>query len=110
MNRKAVVYNHGKRAGLLEEVPGGYTFAYAPDYLANSSLPSISLTLPKRGEPYRSAVLFPFFFGLLAEGVNRGLQCRRWQIDEKDYFGLLLATARYDTVGSVTLKPLGDGT
>lgn len=106
MSRRAVVYNHGKLAGLLEEVSGGYAFTYAPKYLADPGLPAISLALPKRKEPYQSNVLFPFFFGLLAEGVNRQLQCRRWQIDEKDYFGLLLATARYDTIGSVSLKPV----
>jgi serine/threonine-protein kinase HipA len=43
---------------------------------------------------------------MLSEGVNRQLQCRTLKIDENDDFGLLLATAQFDTIGAVTVKPV----
>jgi serine/threonine-protein kinase HipA len=43
---------------------------------------------------------------MLSEGVNRKLQCRTLKIDEADDFGLLEATAQYDTIGAVTVKPM----
>jgi len=42
---------------------------------------------------------------MISEGFNRKLQCQLLRIDEKDYFGLLLATAQYDTIGAITIKP-----
>jgi serine/threonine-protein kinase HipA len=33
-------------------------------------------------------------------------QSRLLRIDEKDHFGILLATAQYDTVGAITVKPV----
>jgi serine/threonine-protein kinase HipA len=43
---------------------------------------------------------------MLSEGVNRKLQSVQLKIDEDDHFGLLLATAQYDTIGAITVKPL----
>jgi serine/threonine-protein kinase HipA len=43
---------------------------------------------------------------MLSEGFNRKLQSKMLKIDEKDYFGLLMATARFDTIGAITIKPL----
>ena len=68
-------------------MPGrGYTFAYNAAYLA-SQLPAISVTLPKREEPYESEYLFPFFSNMLPEGINRRVICRSMRIDEDDFFG-----------------------
>jgi serine/threonine-protein kinase HipA len=74
--------------------------------LNNSELPAISLTLPKTQKEYRSDFLFPFFFNMLSEGANRKLQSVQLRIDEADSFGLLMATAQADTIGSVTVKPI----
>jgi serine/threonine-protein kinase HipA len=41
---------------------------------------------------------------MLAEGVNKKLQCRQLQIDENDYFSLLTKTACEDTIGCITVK------
>jgi serine/threonine-protein kinase HipA len=38
--------------------------------------------------------------------VNRTLQSRQLRIDEEDSFGFLLATAGYDTIGAITVKPI----
>ena len=43
---------------------------------------------------------------MLSEGVNRKLQSTVLRIDEEDHFGLLAATAQYDTIGAVTVKPI----
>lgn len=66
----------------------------------------VSLTLPLSDKPYHSKVLFPFFFNMLSEGENRDLQSRLLHIDKDDDFGILLATAQYDTIGAVTVKPI----
>jgi serine/threonine-protein kinase HipA len=91
---------------LSEENHQQYTFRYNDDYFLDVSKPPISLTLPKTQQEYRSQYLFPFFFNMLSEGVNRKLQCTQLHIDEADNFGLLAATAQYDTVGAVTVKPI----
>jgi serine/threonine-protein kinase HipA len=102
--RRARVSNHGKAAGILEEVAGGFRFTYDPSYLASGAAP-ISLTLPLRPDPFDSPILFPFFFGLLSEGSTRELQLRILGIDAADAFGLLVATCE-DTVGSVSVEEL----
>ncbi|MDR0844196.1 MAG: HipA N-terminal domain-containing protein, partial [Tannerella sp.] len=72
--RKAEVYCNGKLAGILvEESRSKYLFRYEDTYFADSGQPSISLTLPKTQQEYRSEYLFPFFFNMLSEGVNRRL-------------------------------------
>ena len=69
--RRANVYYRDNLAGVLSQDSGGYVFEYLPAYLANPALPAISLTFPKREAVFQSPVLFPFFFGLLAEGENK---------------------------------------
>jgi HipA-like protein len=105
--RQAVVYRNGVIAGKLFEMSrNNYIFNYDDQYYADSSKPSVSLTLPKTKKEYQSGFLFPFFYNMLSEGLNRKLQCQQLKIDEEDHFGLLLATAQFDTIGAVTLKPI----
>ncbi len=103
MSRSGKVYCGGILAGRIEEVSDGYRFTYDAKYLASSETHSISLTLPKRSGPFTSRVLFPFFFGLLAEGILKDTQCRKLKLDENDHFGRLLKTAHSDTIGDVTV-------
>jgi HipA-like protein len=104
--RKVKVYRNSELAGeLIQENTKSYIFKYADVYFANNALPAISLTMPKSQQEFKSDFLFPFFFNMLSEGVNRKLQSRQLKIDEKDYFGLLMETAKYDTIGAITLKP-----
>ena len=105
--QSAHVYINKVLAGILDkEEDGSYAFRYTDAYYRETAYDAISLTLPKSQQEYKSKVLFPFFFSLLAEGVNKQLHCRQFQIDEKDYFALLLATAGEDTIGAVTVKPI----
>lgn len=101
--RKAKVLNDGELAGFLRETSEGFLFVYEDGYFLNAVKPPISLTLPKTIREYRAKTLFPFFYGLLAEGENRSFQCRTLRIDEKDHFSRLLKTAHTETIGAITV-------
>lgn len=108
--RAMEIYRNGTLAGILtEENHQRFVFRYDDNYFNDTTQPAISLTLPKTQKEYSNKFLFPFFFNMLSEGVNRKLQCTQLRIDEEDNFGLLLATAQYDTIGAVTIKPITAG-
>ncbi|MDR1755591.1 MAG: HipA N-terminal domain-containing protein [Culturomica sp.] len=103
--RTAKVYMNKVAAGVLtENDDGSFVFRYDEDYLTNPAYSSISLTLPKKGQEYHSKTLFPFFFNMLSEGVNRRVQANKFKIDEEDSFGLLMATAHSDVIGAITIE------
>ena len=102
--RKGTVWCCGEKAGELVRDDEGYLFRYDPLYFADSSKPSVAATLPKTRHEYRSKVLFPFFFGLLAEGAQKERQCRELHIDENDHFTRLLETSAYGAIGAVYVK------
>ena len=105
--RRAEVYTNGVLVGLLTETDDAkYIFKYDDVFLVNPTTKAISLTLPKRSEALVADELFPFFFNMLSEGANKALQCMTLKIDENDAFGLLLATAGNDTIGSITVKKI----
>ncbi|TXE07915.1 toxin HipA [Gelidibacter salicanalis] len=98
--RKAIVYVHGKRAGILTEVSANnYNF----DYDENYQDAAVSLTMPTNHKKYSYTSFPPFFEGLLPEGVMLEGLLRIGKIDKKDYFSQLIATGN-DLVGSVTVK------
>lgn len=103
--RKVDVYLNDTKAGELTELkPGkGYVFSYTPAFLS-SDLPPVSLTLPKRSEPYESDFLFPFFANIIPEGSNRRVICRKVKIDERDIFGILSTMADKDFIGAVNIR------
>jgi serine/threonine-protein kinase HipA len=100
----AEIFSNGLLAGTLEKNDQGYVFRYNDQYFKNPSRYAVSLSLPKTQQEYHSKTLFPFFYGLLSEGINKQTQCRLLRIDENDHFSLLLATASTDTIGSITVK------
>ena len=105
--RAMEIYRNGVLSGkLTEENRQQVVFRYDDVYFNDATKAPISLTLPKTQQEYRSKFLFPFFFNMLSEGVNRELQSTQLRIDEEDNFGLLMATAQYDTIGAVTVKPI----
>ena len=105
--RAIEVYRNGILAGTLTEVTRQhFVFRYDDGYFNNTAYPPISLTLPKSQKEFISEFLFPFFFNMLSEGENRKLQSTLLRIDTEDNFGLLMATAQYDTIGAITVKPI----
>ena len=103
MNRIGKVYCRDVLAGRIQQEPDGYRFTYDAQYLASAGTKPISLLLPKQSEPLLSKVLFPFFYGLLGEGILKETQCRKLKLDENDHFGRLLKTANSDTIGDITV-------
>ncbi|WP_318342853.1 HipA N-terminal domain-containing protein [Flagellimonas baculiformis] len=102
--RKAVVYAHGNRAGVLTEVsPKEYKFNYYDDYNGQA----ISLTMPVGQKEFSFNGFPPFFEGLLPEGVMLEGLLRISKIDHNDYFSQLMATGA-DLVGAVTVEPMED--
>ncbi len=105
--RKARVLYKGKEAGILTQQDNGdFSFHYLESWLADPANPSISLTLPRTQKEYHAEHLFPFFYHMLPEGANRQMVCTMNRLDSDDYFGILLNTARYDTVGAVTIHKI----
>ena len=103
--RQAYVYVRDTFAGILKETDFGYEFMYDNDYLKSSSSTAVSLTLPKRKEPYTSHVLFPFFDGLIPEGWLLNVVTHNWKIDKNDRFGILLI-ACHDPIGNVRIQEM----
>jgi HipA-like protein len=89
--RSGQVFYKNELAGILNQ-------------LDNGRKPAISLTLPKNKREFTSSTLFPFFFNLIPEGVNKRLLCSKKRIDFDDYFGILLEVAGGDTIGAVSIS------
>ena len=99
--RTAKVFFQSKSAGYLQESEDGreYRFEYNPEYDG----PSVSLTMPVRGEAYVFEEFPPFFDGLLPEGAQLEALLRLHKLDRDDKFGQLLLVGA-DTVGAVTIS------
>jgi serine/threonine-protein kinase HipA len=101
--RRAKVKYNDQLAGYLTETVGGYQFIYDRDFIQKGR--PISVSLPLREEPYEAKELFSFFKGLLPEGWYLTIVSDIAKIDEKDSFGILLATTA-DTIGAVTVHKI----
>lgn len=100
--RQAGILYKGEEAGLLtQNDDGAFTFRYHDAWMVDGNKPGICLSMPKSKQEYHSPYLFPFFYNMLPEGSNKLSVCKMMQIDQDDYFGLLLTTAIHDTIGAV---------
>lgn len=99
--RKANVYMHGERAGMLIEDKKNekYRFIYDEEYDGQP----ISVTMPVEKKEFQYEQFPPFFEGLLPEGVNLEMLLRTKKIDRDDAFSQLMAVGE-DTVGAVTVR------
>jgi serine/threonine-protein kinase HipA len=104
--RSAMVYYNGTPAGILTKAGARYSFVYDEAYLNNPANRPVSITLPLSQQVYESDILFPVFVNMLSEGANKSIQCRMLKIDENDYFSLLLATAKDDSIGPITISAI----
>lgn len=108
MLKAAAVYFRDEPVGILAQGRTGYLFRYTRAYLRNKMMPAIAITLPKQNKTFHSKVFFPFFFGLLTEGVQKATQCRLMKIDERDYLTRLAKTSKYGVIGAVHVEERGD--
>ena len=100
--RSGIVYYRDQVAGIVARFRSGeYEFRYLKDYRNREDMPSIAASLPKSVAVHTSKYLFPFFYGLLSEGVQKENQCRLLRLDESDHFGRLLKTCRNGCIGAV---------
>jgi len=100
--REAKVLFKDQEAGILtQHDDGSFTFSYYDAWMNDSSKPGISLSFPKMEQPFYSKFLFPFFYNMLPEGSNKQVVCKLNRIDKTDYFGLLMITAKQDSIGAV---------
>jgi len=90
-------------AGYLWRESDSYVFQYDEEFLANDSMPPISINLPKKRDPYFSNHLFPYFQSILPEGYNREIQARALGINVEDDWNLLANTCGNDTIGAITI-------
>jgi serine/threonine-protein kinase HipA len=89
--RKAAIKIEDQLSGWLTQDEQGYHFVYDQAYAGMADARPVSLTLPVRGAPYTSRVLFPFFDGLIPEGWLLEIAEKNWKLNPRDRMGLLLA-------------------
>jgi len=100
--RKAKILFKDNEAGVLTQYDdGSFSFCYNDSWMADSNKPEISLSFPKNKQEYRSEFIFPFFYNMLPEGTNKQVVCKLNKIDQTDYFGLLMTTAKNDSIGAI---------
>jgi len=100
--RQAKILFKDEEAGMLTQHDNGsFTFRYHDAWMTDSTKTGISLTLPKTNQEFQSKFLFPFFYNMLPEGANKQVICKHNRIDSNDDFGLLMTSAKYDSIGAV---------
>jgi serine/threonine-protein kinase HipA len=105
--RAATIHYKSEPAGILLQLDNGsFHFRYLDVWLEDKKKPAISLTMPKVKKEFKSPHLFPLFFHLLPEGANKQAVCKFKKIDPSDHFGILLNTARFDTIGAITIEQI----
>lgn len=102
------VWWDGARVGVLRiDEHGDLAFAYDADWLADPRKPAISVSLPKRAEPFDRRKTRPFFAGLLPEEGQREAAARALGVSARNDFRLLERLGG-DVAGALTLWPEGE--
>jgi serine/threonine-protein kinase HipA len=105
MNGELIVRWEGIVVGTLRvNRQNQLTFQYAAEWLQDAARPALSISLPKRPEPFRHRHCRPFFAGLLPEEMPRQTIARMLGISEGNDFGFLAALGG-DVAGALTLSP-----
>jgi serine/threonine-protein kinase HipA len=105
--RVAAIKIHDILAGWLTEDENGYHFKYDKTYLESQYPEAISLTLPIQEQEFDSAILFPFFDGLIPEGWLLDIAEKNWKLNPRDRMGLLLTCCR-NCIGAVSVFPANE--
>jgi len=107
MRKAKILYKNLEAGMLIQHDNGSFTFKYDNSWINDETKPAISLTLPKSQQEYHSNFLFPFFYNMLPEGSNKQIVCKLNRLDINDYFGILLTTAKNDTIGAIKVIKVG---
>ena len=107
MTRLLTVWWDTRQVGTLRvNQHGELHFEYVADWLADSSCPAISFSLPKREGPFKQHACRPFFAGLLPEEHQRDAVAKALGVSRGNDFRLLDALGG-DVAGALTLLPDG---
>jgi HipA-like protein len=105
--RQAEILFKNELAGTLTQLDDvTFSFTYTENWIKNDAKRAISLTLPKSKKEFKSKHLFAFFYNMLPEGSNKDQVCKNIRIDKDDYFGILMSTAAFDTIGAIRIKKI----
>jgi serine/threonine-protein kinase HipA len=108
MIKSLCVWWGGDLAGALQiDEHGDLAFTYAADWLADPQKLAVSISLPKRPEPFNRRETRPFFAGLLPEEGQRDAVARALGVSKANDFRLLEQLGG-DVAGALTLWPEGE--
>ena len=108
MTRALTVWWEGAVVGsLTADRHGAMRFAYVADWLADPAAPALSVSLPKRPEPFPPRQCRPFFEGLLPEGAQRDAVAAALGVSRANEFRLLERLGG-DVAGALALWPAGE--
>lgn len=108
MTQTLNVWWNGAVVGALSvDRHGDMSFAYSKAWLEKPERPAISLSLPKRGEPFDRRECRPFFEGLLPEESQREAAARALGVSRGNEFKLLNELGG-EVAGALTLWPDGE--
>ncbi|MBQ8994791.1 MAG: type II toxin-antitoxin system HipA family toxin [Oscillospiraceae bacterium] len=91
-------------AGIIEGSSGeDACFRYAESYLQDPNTAPISISLPKREEPFSVLQTKNYFEGLLPEGFTRRTVAQWMHVDENDYLSILHGLGR-ECLGAIQIR------
>ena len=108
MMRSLTIWWEGVVVGALTtNRHGAMRFAYDGNWLADPAAPALSVSLPKRPEPFPSRQCRPFFEGLLPEGAQRDAVAAALGVSRANEFRLLEQLGG-EVAGALALWPAGE--
>jgi serine/threonine-protein kinase HipA len=108
MSNRLIVWWDGRVTGCLYLGPDGDTqFAYDAAWLADTTVPALSFSLPKQTEPFNRRACQPFFGGILPEEGQRTAIARALGVSADNEFRLLEYLGG-EVAGALTLLPEGE--
>lgn len=108
MIKSLTVWWAGSQVGMLRiDEHGDLSFAYAEPWLADPAAPAISISLPKREEPFNRRETRPLFAGLLPDEGQRVTVAQALGVSAANDFRLLEQLGG-DVAGALSLWPEGE--
>ena len=92
---------------LTKERDKSFLFKYDGQYLAKKEAIAISISFPLEGKEFKSQQLHPFFDNLIMEGWLLNQTEKKFHIDKKNRWGLLML-AGANPIGAVSIHALDD--